>query len=180
MKKKIMNEIEIPEGVEVTIEGNTAVVKGKEGEVKKKFNINKLVFEKKDNKITIGNENATKNEKKRINTISAHLKNMIKGVQEKFEYLLKVVSTHFPMSIELKGNSAVVKNFLGEKIPREVKILDGVEVSIDKDIIKITSNNKESAGQTAANFEKTTKIRLKDRRIFQDGIFITNKSGREI
>lgn len=180
MKKEISQEIEIPKDTEANIEGNMLTVKGKEGESKRTFNTNKLVFEKKDNKIIIKNKNATKKEKKMINTIAAHVRNMIKGVQEKFEYKLKIVSSHFPISVEIKENEAIIKNFLGEKIPRKTKIPDEVEVKVDNSIITVTSNDKELAGQAAANFEKATRIRMKDRRIFQDGIWITNKAGREM
>ena len=180
MKKSILQEIEIPEDVEASIEDNILIIKGTEGENKRKFDTNKLIFEKKNNKIIIGNKKATKREKKAINTSVAHIKNMIQGVQKKFEYILKIVSSHFPISVELKENEAIIKNFLGEKIPRKSKILEGANVKIEGDIIIVTSYDKEIAGQTAANFEKTTKIRMKDRRIFQDGIFITNKAGREM
>jgi len=86
------------------------------------------------------------------------------------------------MTVEYKSKDkiAIIKNFLGEKIPRKVKIPNEVNVDVNKDIIKISSINKELAGQTAANFEKSTFISLRDRRVFQDGIFITNKAGREI
>jgi large subunit ribosomal protein L6 len=105
---------------------------------------------------------------------------MIKGVQEKFEYQLKICFSHFPINVEIKDKEAIIKNFLGEKIPRKTKILEDVEVEIDKDIIKVRSVSKELAGQVAANFEIATKIRKKDRRVFQDGIFIINKAGKEI
>lgn len=180
MKKEIFNEIEIPEEVEINIEENLVIIKGKEGEVERRFNIGKIILEKKDNKIVLGYKKSTKKEKKMINTITAHIKNMIKGIQKKFEYKLKIASSHFPISVEMKKNEAIIKNFIGEKIPRKVKIIENVEVKIDKDIITVTSNNKELAGQTAANFEKATRIRMKDRRIFQDGIYITNKAGKKI
>lgn len=180
MRKKIIQEIEIPNEVEAKIDGNILTIKSKERENKKRFNTNKLIFEKKENKIIIKNEKATKSEKKMINTIAAHIKNMIKGVQEKFEYKLKIVFSHFPMSVDIKGHVVTIKNFLGEKKPRTLKIIDNVEVKIEGDVIKVISHDKELAGQMAANFEKTTKIRMKDRRIFQDGIFITNKAGKEI
>ena len=180
MKKEIFQNIEIPEGVEVNLDGTVLTVKGKEGDNKRTFNTNKLVFEKKENQIVIGSKKATKKEKKIINTIKAHIENMIKGVQKKFEYKLKVGFSHFPITVEISGKDILIKNFLGEKIPRKSKILEGVEIKIDKDVITVISSDKELAGQTAANFEAATKVRARDRRIFQDGIFITNKAGREM
>jgi large subunit ribosomal protein L6 len=180
MKKEIFQEIEIPEGVEANIDGNILTIKGNEGEVKREFKINKIIFEIKDGKIRLGNKVVTRNEKKVMNTMTAHIQNMIKGVQEKFEYKLKICASHFPMNVDIQGKEATVKNFLGEKIPRKTSILDNVDVQIDGDIITVTSINKESAGQTAANLEKATRVTGRDRRVFQDGIFITNKVGKEI
>jgi len=180
MKKELQQIIEIPEGVEVKLEEGFLIVKGKEGENSREFKIGKLKLEKKENQIIIGYEKSTKREKKMINTITAHIKNMIKGVQEKFEYKLKICFSHFPMTVQIDGNKAIIKNFLGEKISREARIPERVEINIEKDIIKITSLDKELAGQAAANFETATKIRSHDRRVFQDGIFIINKAGKEI
>lgn len=180
MKKEIFQKIEVPEGVEATLEGNVLNVKGPEGENERSFKMNSLNFEKKDNEIIIGSKKATKKEKKMINTITAHIKSMIKGVQEKFEYQLKIGFSHFPITVDIKEGEAIIKNFLGEKIPRKSKILKGVDVKADRDIITVNSVDKEAAGQVAANFEKATKIKGRDKRIFQDGIFIISKAGREI
>jgi len=180
MKKALSQEIEIPEGVEANVEGNKLIVKGAEGENSREFNIGKINFEKKDNKIILSHKKATKKEKKIINTLAAHIANMIKGVQEKFEYKLKICSSHFPMTVKIEGNNATVKNFLGEKIDREIKMPEGAEIKVEKDIITITSINKEIAGQAAANFENITKIKNRDKRVFQDGIYIINKAGREM
>jgi large subunit ribosomal protein L6 len=180
MKKEIYKEIEIPEGVEVKIEVSGLEIKGEKGTNKKYFDTNGLDFEKKDNKIIVGNKKATKREKKKINTIAAHIKNMIKGVREGFEYRLKMCFSHFPFTLEVSNNQAVIKNFLGEKTPRKIGIPKGVEVKSDKQIVIVSSCDKELAGQTAASLERITKVRGRDRRVFQDGIFMTNKAGREI
>ena len=180
MKKNLSQEIEIPEGVEAKIEGNKLTVKGPEGENSREFNLGKVNFEEKEKKIILSYEKSTKKEKKIINTLAAHVKNLLKGVQEKFEYTLKICSSHFPMTVKIEGDKAIIKNFLGEKIDREAKIPDGADIDVKKEIITITSTNKEIAGQAAANFEIATKIRNKDIRIFQDGIYIINKAGREI
>lgn len=180
MKKDFFKEVEIPEGIEVKKDSEYIIVKGPNGENMKKINFGKLDLKIDKEKIKIGYKRATKNEKKVINTICAHIKNLIKGVQEKFEYELKIFFLKIPFTLKMEGNTAIVKNFLGEKIERKVELPEGVEVHIDKEKIKIVSLNKELAGQAAANLEKVTRITRRDRRVFQDGIYITKKCGKEI
>ena len=180
MKKEFIREIEIPEGVEVKLDGDMLNVKGSEGEISRMFKTGKINFEIKDKKIILSDKKATKNEKRIINTFTAHMKNMIKGVSKKFEYKLKICSGHFPITVKIEGNKAIIKNFLGEKVDRGCDIPKGAEIETSKEFITIKSVDKEIDGQAAANFEMETKIRNKDRRIFQSGIFIINKSGKKI
>ena len=174
------NEIIIPDEVEVDISKNKLTLRGKEGENSREFNLGEINLEKKDKKIVLSCEKATKREKRIINTSIAHIKNMIKGVQKKFEYQLKICSSHFPITVKFEGNTAIVKNFLGEKVDRKISLPKNAEVKLNGNLITIISIDKEIAGQAAANLEKGTKIRNRDRRIFQDGIYIINKAGKEI
>lgn len=176
--KEFEREIEIPEGIEIGIEGN--VVEVSKGEEKLIRRFPKVLVEKKENKIIIKTKRATKREKKQVGTVIAHINNMLKGVQEKFTYKLQICSVHFPMNVSIKEGEVVIKNFLGETKERKAKILSGVEVKMERDIITVESSNKEAAGQTASNIEKIATIKNKDRRIFQDGIFMIEKAGRQI
>ena len=180
MKKSLFKTIEMPEGVTAKYEDAVFTVAGPEGSISKKINFGRVEVTIEGNKIVLGNEKSTKTEKKIMNTNVAHIKNMIKGVTEKFEYELKICSGHFPMTVKKESNKAIIKNFLGEKVERSCSIPQGVEVEINKNTIIVKSVNKELAGQTAANFEKATTIKGRDKRIFQDGIYIIKKAGKEI
>jgi len=180
MKRDFEKQIELPEKIEAKLDGNKLIIRGPEGENSREFKLGKINFKVKDNKITLSFENATKKEKKIINTTTAHIKNMIKGVQEKFTYELKIAASHFPMTVKIEGDKALIKNFLGEKVDRVCSIPKGAEVKVDRGVITVKSFNKEVAGQAAANFETATRITNRDRRTFQDGIYIINKAGKEI
>ena len=175
-------KIEFPEGFNFDIQGSTFNLKNNGKEIKRTFNIRGINAEKSGNSLVLSAKNGTKKQRKVINTIIAHLKNMVKGLQEDFVYKLEVAYVHFPVTLEInkEKKEVYIKNFLGEKRPRIAKIIPGAEIQIEKNIITVSSHDKEIAGQMAANLEKATKIKNRDRRKFQDGIYITEKSGRKI
>ena len=182
MKVKIENEIEIPKGVTISREVGIVSVKGPKGEVKRVANKDKVEWKIESDKITISCKKASKREKKAINTFTAHINNMIKGVQNTFVYKLKVCSgppqSHFPMQVTCAGGLFTVKNFLGEKIARTIKINQGVTVKVTGTDILVESPDIELAGGAASNIEQLVRISDKDKRTFQDGIYITQKPGR--
>jgi len=108
-------------------------------------------------------------------TFQAHLKNMIRGVTEGFEYGMKIVYSHFPMKTTVKKDGFYIENFLGEAAPRKAKIVGETKVQISGDEVTVKGINKEDVGQTAANIELATYIKHYDPRVFQDGIYIVNK-----
>jgi len=180
MKADIIKKIEIPSGAEVSVDNGEISVKGNGKETRRKFDLKNFKIEKSGNYIEISAKKATKREAKLIGTITAHIGNMIKGINENFVYQMEIVNIHFPMNVKAEKDKVVIKNFLGEKTERVAKILPGVKVEVKENKITVSSHEKESAGQTAANIEKATNLKGRDRRIFQDGIFITEKCGRAI
>jgi large subunit ribosomal protein L6 len=176
MKQGYMKEVKIPEDVEVFVEGKKMTVKGPKGELSREFDdcrFSSVLIEKKDNKIEIRIDDAQRRKHVAFaGSIAAHLRNMISGVKKEYTYSMRIFYTHFPISVSVKDREIHIKNFLGEKGARIAKIAGEADVKIDKDMIIITGVNKEHVGQTAANIEKACKIKGRDRRVFQDGIYL--------
>ena len=182
MKQDINEQIQIPEKTEVSIDKSLIKIKGEKGEIERRLVNPKIEISKKEDKIVLVSKKATKREKKMINTFKAHIKNMIKGINQGFIYKLKICSSHFPMNISVQNNELTIKNFYGEKKPRKVKFPQEISVKVDGDEIIIEGTNKEQVGQTASKIEGLCKKKRNkfDRRIFQDGIYITFKDNKEI
>ncbi len=180
VKLDLMDKVEIREGVEVTLEGTKIKLKGPKGELERKFFTPAVKITKEDNFVVLSVKNAAKKQKMLMKTAKAHISNMMEGVVEGFEYTLKVCSGHFPMTVSFENNEFIVKNFLGESVPRKKKIKEGVDVQIKGNDTTISGADKERVGQAAASIESITRINNRDRRRFQDGIFITSKAGKEI
>ncbi len=177
-KNILQEELEIPEGITAEIIENEIKLNKSGKEVVRRLN-NRIELKIEGNKIKLSSKKLNKREKKILYTTKAHIKNAFEGLGKMFKYKLQAVSVHFPMTLEFDKNNSLlsVKNFLGEKKPRTIKISKDVDVKVSKDIIELESADIEKAGQSAANIEKGTKIRFRDRRVFQDGIFITEKPG---
>ena len=167
-------EITVPETVRFEIDDKIKFSRDNM-KLEKKLPGANIVIQKADKKIILFSNKKSRKYKRELYTTLAHIKNMIAGLNKPFLYCLKVCSGHFPMSVKLEGNNLIISNFLGEKIPRRAIILPDVKLTINGDQITVESHNLEAAGQTAANIERATVIRNRDRRIFQDGIYITEK-----
>jgi large subunit ribosomal protein L6 len=77
----------------------------------------------------------------------------------------------------VKGNKFVVNNYFGERVPRTSDIIDGVQVKVqNKTEVVVSGIDKEAVGQTAANIERSTTIKKRDRRVFQDGVYLIEKA----
>jgi len=156
--------IEIPNEVNVSIDKDSFTVSGPNGKVTYKYKDVTLSLDS-------GKVKITGDEKVQVNTIKALLKSAIKGVIEGYTLKLQMVYAHFPFTLEQKGSLINIKNFLGEKKARVAKIVGDTKVKIDKDFIILSGPDKYAVGQTAANLKSATRIKDKDPRVFQDGIY---------
>jgi len=176
--KDLKLEIGIPEGVSVKVDNTHVSVKGKSGEASKEMHNPKIKVFAEANKIVIEALKPTRREQRIAYTFNAHIKNLIKGAAESYIYKLKICSGHFPMNVAVAGQEFVIKNFLGEAVPRKVALLPNVEVKIQGMEIIVSSVDREAAGQMAARIEQLCRITNRDRRVFQDGCYITKKAVR--
>jgi large subunit ribosomal protein L6 len=173
---QVKEEIKIPEGIQITIEGKTVQVKGPKGSISKILSHPKIVMTVNDNVFKIScSQSPRRKEKALLGTFKAHIRNMIKGVSKGYECKMKTVFSHFPIKTSVEGNNLLIQNFLGERFPRRAEILKDVEVDIKGENIILSSTDKEKVGQTAANIERATKVKNRDIRVFQDGIYIVSR-----
>ena len=101
---------------------------------------------------------------------------MITGVTKGYQYKLKIVFSHFPISVKLQDKSVLIENFTGERRPRRIKLVGSVKVKIEPDDIIVEGANLEEVSQTAANIEQATRVRNKDPRVFLDGIYVYERN----
>jgi large subunit ribosomal protein L6 len=175
MVKEIARQVEIPEGVDVSIEGSQVTVKGPKGNLSRKLSYPEIEIKKEDSYLVVNSKLDRKQQKAMVGTLAAHVSNMIAGVTKGFEYKMKVVYSHFPIQLKAASGELVISNFLGERKSRSARILDGVKVDVLKDEVVVTGINKENVGQTMANIEQATRVRGFDIRVFQDGVYLVEK-----
>lgn len=177
----VKDYVDIPDGVTVSVDGHKVTVKGPKGEVVRDFSYaEKVRITVEDNKVVVSTFFAKRRDVAQVYAISAHIKNMILGVTKGFRYWLRIVYSHFPISVKVEGDKVLIENFIGERNPRIAKIIGNVKVKVQKNDIIVEGINLEEVSQTAANIEQATKIRGFDRRVFADGIYIYKKEFMEV
>ncbi|MHC3129602.1 MAG: 50S ribosomal protein L6 [Candidatus Bathyarchaeota archaeon] len=167
--------VEIPEGVEGKLEGRIVTIKGEKGELVRDFSHAPINIQLEDKTVTVQASWPRKKEAALVGTVRSHIQNMIKGVTKGFTYKLKIVFSHFPITVKIKEKTLTIENFTGERNPRKAKIMGETKVTVKGDDIIVQGINLEDVSQTAANIQNATKIRNKDPRVFLDGIYVYEK-----
>lgn len=112
----------------------------------------------------------------RLGTIKANIRNMMIGVTQGYTYKLKIVQSHFPISVKVQGNKLIVENFTGERYPRVISLPEGVKVQVKGDDVIVSGIDKFLVGLAAGRIEQGTRITRRDLRKFLDGIYIYEKA----
>ncbi len=177
MAAEKVREIEVPQGVTVTVTGATLTAKGQKGQIAREFRYPGIAVRVDGAKVFVETNKDDKQTKATVGTYASHVKNMVHGVSEGYEYHMKIVYAHFPIQVKVEGKDKVsIGNFLGERKARYADIVGDTKVAINGAEVVLTGSNIETVSQTAANIEQACKIRKRDPRVFQDGIYITRKA----
>lgn len=178
----IDEDIEIPDDVSINLDANKMMkVKGKLGEISKDFGHARFIdisFNDDKSKILLHADFPRTKQIALVKTLKNLIINMINGVQKGYTYKMKIVYSHFPITVEppKKGsNEVLIKNFIGERAPRKTHTIGDVKVTANKEEVIVSGIDKESVGQTCGNIQLKCKIKEKDKRIFQDGIYVYEK-----
>lgn len=170
----LREEIPIPKGITVTVDG-AVTVKGSKGQLSRDFKSRNVTIKVEDGNVVVEARFPKKKDKAMLGTIRSHINNMIVGLTDGFTYNMKIVYAHFPMTVKAAGDKVTIENFLGERHPRTAKIVGDAKVQIKGEDVTVSGINKEDVGQTMANLEQATKIKGRDPRVFQDGIYLVSK-----
>lgn len=169
---EVSETIQAPDNVEVTLEGRKITVKGPKGTLVRDFAFAPVSIELNGKNMRVWAEWPRKKEASLVGTLRSHIENMITGVTKGFTYKLKIVFSHFPISVKLKDKTVLIENFTGERNPRKAKVVGNAQVKIQSEDIFIQGMDVEEVSQTAANIEQATKVKRKDPRIFLDGLYV--------
>src|SRR5690625_4260580 len=139
--------IEIPEGVEVTIQDNTVNVKGPKGQLTKDIDHDmEVVIE--DKTLTVKRPNDLKEMRSIHGTTRSIISNMIEGVQKGFEKQLEIVGVGY--RAQKQGNKLVIG--AGYSHPVEIEAIEGIEFDVPSNTeITVKGIDKELVGAVAAS-----------------------------
>ncbi|XP_049328591.1 60S ribosomal protein L9 isoform X1 [Astyanax mexicanus] len=176
--------VDIPDKVDVSLKGRTITVKGPRGTLRREFshiNLELRLLGKKQKKLRVDKWWGNRKELATVRTICSHVQNMIKGVTMGFRYKMRSVYAHFPINVVIQesGSLVEIRNFLGEKYIRRVRMRPGVNCALSaaqKDELVLEGNDIELVSNSAALIQQATSVRKKDIRKFLDGVYVSEKT----
>lgn len=173
---EISKTIQVPDNVDLKMDGKKINIKGSKGSLTRDFSFAPIAIEGEGKNIRIWAKWPRKKEAALVGTICSHINNMITGVTKGYVYKLKIVFSHFPITVKVQDKSVLIENFTGERRARKIKIIGEVKVKVEAEDIVVEGVNLEDVSQTAANIEQATRVRGKDPRVFLDGLYVYERN----
>lgn len=138
--------VQIPAGVEVTVEGNTCIVKGPKGTLQQDFHEN-ITVTVEENEVIVDRANDERESRAQHGLTRALIQNMVTGVSEGFTKSLELAGVGY--RVQLKGTSLDFS--LGYSHPVVIEAPEGITFEVpDNTHIHVKGINKQQVGQIAA------------------------------
>jgi large subunit ribosomal protein L6 len=169
-------EIQVPDDVKVDLKGSMLHVQGPLGKTHKNFKKIPVLIEINNNKILLKKTGERKKHLAILNTAKSLIQTLCIGVVDGFTIKMKIVYSHFPITVKVENKNVLIENFQGERAPRISMIRGNTSVVVKGDDVIITGPVLTDVSQTAANIQLKSKVKNKDHRVFLDGIYRYSKS----
>lgn len=194
----------IPKGVSARVKARVVQIHGPRGKLERSFrHLAMDIYMVNKKKMMVEKWFGTKKEIAAVRTVCSHIENMIKGnffsvfcdiffsrlqkkiivpgVTKGFQYKMRAVHAHFPINCVISENNSLIeiRNFLGEKHIRRVRMQPGVQVTNSakqKDELVLEGNDIEAVSLSAALIQQSTTVKDKDIRKFLDGLYVSEKT----
>ena len=174
--EKLATELVIPEEVTVNYNKPILTVQGPLGKTHKSFKKIPVTIEIADNKVLFKAQGTRDKSRAIMNTARSIIRNLCEGVVEGYTIKMKVVFSHFPITVKVEGKQVLIENFQGERAPRKTNIWGETKVVPKGDDVIITGHVLTDVSQTAAEIENGSRVKNKDHRVFLDGIYKFEKT----
>ncbi len=139
--------INVPEDVEIKIDKDNIIVKGKLGELSQKFDNTSVKLSMEDNRLTVIPVSNSNENRAKYGLYRSLINNMVIGVSCGFSKTLKIVGVGFRVS--KKGNSLEI--LAGYSNPVIVNPLQGITFDVpDNTTIVVRGIDKQVVGEMAA------------------------------
>ena len=173
--KQFQETIDIPEGINITVNKHMMGFQGPLGKTFKSFRKIPVNVEVADGKVTLKALGTRKRDYSILHTARSLIRNICEGLTEGYTIKMKVVYAHFPITVKVDGKTILIENFQGERAPRKTFVVGNTKVIPKGEDVVLTGEVWTDVTQTAANIELKTKVKNKDHRVFLDGIYIYEK-----
>ena len=140
----------IPKDVQIEIRGQKVAIKGPKGEISQEISP-EISVEKKEDKIIVTPKRKTKKTPALWGLTRALLQNHVIGVTQGFEKQLEIRGIGYKASLE---GEKTLKLKVGFSHPINLEIPAGLNVSIEKNIIKVSGIDKQKVGEFAAKIRR--------------------------